>query len=203
MAPDVGPEFNSSDISDANGPVDTEVDVFGDTRLKVNSIVNQTPGTSLRYDIRTAANGGNENMNGNGSVTPIDYKISVPAGEIWYLDSLSFLIIDGGSTTPTNFGALPTLTNGCQLIFKIDGNENIVHTLKTNIDLTLVFQGGGGSPSGSSWLESVDSYYGNLAMNSQVTLIGDDGDEIIFRVRDNLTGLEAHYLKGRFWEEVV
>lgn len=215
---DVKTEFNTLDISDTNGAVttrtdsgrvrldvsakirggtdDTQIGNVGD-RLKIDGTA--VPSQNYAYITNRALNGGSDSMNVNGSVTPVDFEIAVPSGQTWYLDSLSFLIIDTGSTSPTNFGALSALTNGCLLINKIGGVEYNICNLKDNKDITLIFQGGGGSPSGSSWLESTDSYYGELVLNSKVSLNGTNGDKVIFRVRDNLVGIDNLNMIGRFF----
>ncbi len=144
---------------------------------------------------------GVKNLGINGSVTPVDYSIGPTAGEIWIVSYATLLLIDPGTMTDSVFGSLASpLTNGLQILSTIDTVERQSTNLFDNRDVIQCFNGGiagQSSPAGNTgFLETEDYSTGRMCLDDMI-LIGDQGDKLITRVRDDLStiqflGLSVH-----------
>jgi hypothetical protein len=72
-------------------------------------------------------------MGVNGSVTPVDFTVSAPAGYDILIGEISLYMEAGTAFNDTTFLNLPALTNGVDVI--IDGN--VAATFKTNLDVIM------------------------------------------------------------------
>jgi hypothetical protein len=136
--------------------------------------------------------GGGKDMTVNGAGDPVDYTAGPPGGEVWYVTELGLLISDTGTLDITDFGAIPgALLNGLQILFDINSTGYEYVDLHDNCEISLTFGHSGPPQFPTGWLDTRDVYFGFAKLNQPVRLIGDDGDLIIGRVRDNLTGLTA------------
>ena len=59
-------------------------------------------------------------MDVNGSSTQQVFSEGPPAGQVWFVYSLSFLIVDNGTMDDDNFGVEPALANGSLSCNKIN-----------------------------------------------------------------------------------
>lgn len=157
-----------------------------------------------RYrDLRFRNSGSSKEMNINGSGGAVDFFLGPPAGEVWYVDYLTLMIIDPGDMNFNVFGGLvAALANGVELIEKIGGVENIYTTLEDNSDIAQCFFGGtltSAGPAGSvdlGFLNEVDKALGRMAFDRPITLDGDDDDRMIIRINDDLLLLQAFRASG-------
>ena len=143
----------------------------------------------------------------NGSVNSVDFFIkAVPTHEI-YIKSISIVIGDGGSPALNKYGALSALTNGVEwsLFDQANGNYILHDGIKTNIefirigvdtaaigtgtDAFLADVSGGGTE--KSYLPTIDISE-TFGMPYGIRLRKGSTDKIIFKVRDDLTGLLTH-----------
>lgn len=137
-------------------------------------------------------NSGSEDMNVDGSVTPLNFDFAPSLGETFFVKSLTFLILDTGTTDPGDFGAITgALTNGLQFLIRSSGTEYEITNLKTNADIEVsLIQGIGslpGNPAG--WMNNLDWRSGKIEFNIPIRLDGDTSDYVRFKVRDDLTGI--------------
>lgn len=162
--------------------------------------ISAVPANDVYYGMVNFLNGSSKAMNVNGSVTPAVFQYMPPSDEIWYIESISILMIDDGTSSPTNFGSISALTNG----LKLDATSSVTGTpttkiftnIKDNIDLVLRFPIGTfvssatttlGAPQG--FLESFDGHYGIMRFRVPIRLNGTTSDSIQWTVRDNLTNI--------------
>lgn len=143
-------------------------------------------------DLRFREPGGSKEMSVDGSGTPVDFVMQPPPGELWIVEYITFLLIDPGNMIAGNFGALGApLTTGVQLLEVINSSESIYTTLKDNADVAQCFFGGvpatgGVAGADPGFLNEVDKAIGRYPMDGKVTLDGDDNDQLIFRINDDL-----------------
>lgn len=157
------------------------------------------PSRDYRYrDVRFRESGGSKAMSVNGSVTPVDFFIQPPSGELWIVDYVTLLLIDPGTMSAAVFGSLVgALANGLELIEKVNSVESIYTNVQDNADLAQCFFGGtlsGVSPSGGAdlgFLDTVDKVTGRMCFDGKVTLDGDDNDQLILRVNDDLLLIQS------------
>lgn len=142
--------------------------------------------------------GGTTEMAVNGSVTPVEYKATVPAGQIWYLSKLNIIISDNGTSDPTDFGSLSSLTNGLLVENKLNGTRYQKTNMKTNINIVKAFGDAQFAGKGSGFLNDANLYEGLWFHKPFEKMIGDDGDELIVTVRDDLTSLTFLSMTAEF-----
>lgn len=151
------------------------------------------PSRDYRYrDIRFKTGGGSKAMNVNGSGGAIDFFIQPPAGELWFVDYITLLLIDPGVMGAGVFGSLvAALGSGLDIIEKINTVESVYTNLQDNADLAQCFFGGVPTPGGvagadDGFLDEVDKAIGRMVFDGKVTLDGADNDQLIGRVNDDL-----------------
>lgn len=150
-----------------------------------------------RYqDVRFEESGGSKAMNVNGSGAAVDFFIGPPPGELWVIEYASLLLIDPGTMAAAVFGSLVgALTNGLKMIEKINGVEKVYAEAKDNADLALSFFGGQLTPAssavGDGFLNNIDKVSGRISFSGNVILDGDDSDQLILRVNDDLLLIET------------
>lgn len=161
--------------------------------ISKEQIIGLTRKKSIRYisiDKRFEDSGSARNLGVDGT-TPVDYFLGPAAGEVWACSYLSLLLVDPGTMTEGVFGGLVSgLTNGLELLSDINGAERRHTNLKDNADLLQCFSGGisGMStiPGNTGFLNTEDFTAGRMSLDDMI-LIGDNGDKLIARVRDNLS----------------
>jgi hypothetical protein len=142
-------------------------------------------------------------MNIDGSSTSVDFYYGPPASQIDYMELLTFGFDDTGGAPESNYGAMSALTNGTQVLLKRDGTEYEMFNLKNNGDVALSFQWPVGTFEGGAFLNGSKIFIGKIQFATTVTLDGDDGDRIIIRVRDDLTGLLWQRASVQVFERLV
>lgn len=161
------------------------------------------------YDTGYLKNVNGMAMNVDGSSVPVAFQFA-PVNGAWFISRLGVMIIDPGTTGPTNFGALAALSNGLKLEIKTNGQVQIVQILKDNVDLTLLFSHNKLSlqtldatavPAG--WLNRLDYFTGELIFENPIVLKAGKGDYIRATVQDNLTGLETFRMMYKAFRETL
>jgi len=150
--------------------------------------------------------GGND-FTVNGATTNQDFYIKAIEDYDIYINSISVVIGDGGAPNLNSYGALSALTNGVEWVyFTQEQSEYVLHDgIKTNLefirlgnktvgigsgtDAYLADVSGGGSE--KSYLPSIDISEG-FGLPWGIRLRKGTTDKLIFRIRDNLTGLTTH-----------
>jgi len=159
---------------------------------------------SRRYhhiDVRFK-NGAAVDMNVDGTV-PKEFISGPVPGEIWIVDYITLIVLDAGDMLPTNFGSLAGLANGLQVFSNMAPLlplgplvERQSTNLKDNLDILQCFAGSkpgssGIGPVDDGFLNTVDYISGRLSYDGgEFVLIGDNGDHLGFRVRDDLSGID-------------
>lgn len=147
------------------------------------------PVERYRYEVRYAENAGSKDQLVNGSVTPVDFVINFPNRTL--LDHLDFSVVAINTTSILNYGTISGgLTNGIQLLTKRGGTEVLFFTIKSFMDLNHV----------STVAVTAKKISGNVneeVFNSSLQFIDpaifEAGDQIIIRIRDNLTAAGLTY----------
>jgi len=145
-------------------------------------------------------------MDVNGSTTNVDFYYEVPVGEgPQYWQYLSIFVADSGSSDTNDFGAINGgLSNGLQLFIRLGGTEYQIGNFKDNVGLSLCFSQHATMTSGtgesSGWFDSSDFFMGTKEFVKVMKL--EEGDRIIMRVRDNLTGLNEMGAVVRLYREI-
>lgn len=175
---------------------------FNSNRLPRTGVpVDPVPPRKMYWHMRRIENGGSSDMAVDGSSTPVEFKIAPGAGEEFFLDHIGLIIRDNGNLNPDNFGALTALTNGVLVEFKIDGTDQTVFTIKENWEVALHFSTGGNMVGESNgFLNDKNIFAGNIALTAKdITLNGDDNDELKVTIQDNLTGLTFFQMSAGVW----
>jgi hypothetical protein len=149
---------------------------------------------------------GSNDMIVNGSTTPQDFYIKAVPDFDTYINSISLEIGDSGSPSLNGFGALSALTNGVEWIFfNQESAEYTIHEgIKTNKEYIRLSNGRGafgdgvnsfladvsGGASTKSYLPSIDISE-NFGMPWGLRLRKGTNDKLIWRINDNLTGLDV------------
>lgn len=210
--------ITSGDPQDTKIEGGTDATLIGNVgdRLKVISqeddddafVVDPKPPGQIVWIDRRFANGSNENLDVNGAGTAQDFTFGPPSGQVWYVRYVSLLILDPGSPDVDDFGSIGGgLSNGLQFIQKINSVEYQLGNFRDNGALTLCFTdspvfGTANGENGQGWLDEDDTFLGTKSLDPPVKLNGDNGDEMIVRVRDNLNAVQRLQLVGRAWYEI-
>ena len=146
----------------------TEIGNVGD-RLKVDAevTISSLPSTCVTYTSNhLSINGGGGSFEGDLSGTsgnPTRLYRAPSAGEVWYLESLTISIVDGGGMGINNFGSRSGLSNGCLWRAQSQGSLNTLATVTTNLELQNEFPEDSFSvTSTSGWLSEDDNYKGTM-----------------------------------------
>lgn len=147
------------------------------------------------------ANAGSTAMNVDGSVTPVNFSITPPAGQIYEINAIMLCYSDTGSG-PSDFGGVPTLTNGLQMYLTevISGSPVTApvfgKSLKSNQNVISLAQ-----------YLNIQDYTTTRILKFRVDLMellkntlrldGSLGMSLAWRVADNLTGLT--YMESLVW----
>ena len=142
---------------------------------------------------------GNINMNVDGSVTPVDFKITCPEGSTYEINRLILEVQDVGTFDTNAYGNGIALTNGIRFLTdrptrtprEIDYTAQ--HPIRTNVDWAAYMYD----------LELITFGSGNQVMHARYTLTKDGapirlggGESIIIRIQDDLSGLEEQNVRA-------
>lgn len=150
------------------------------------------PVESYRYEIRYALNGSSRDQLVNGSVTPVDFSIDFAARSL--VEHIDFSIVALNATSILNYGTISGgLTNGIELLTKRSGIELPFFTIKTLMDLNHV-------SSVSVQAKKLQGNNNEEVFNSSLQFLNpaifQAGDQIIIRIRDNLTAAGLSYQRA-------
>lgn len=163
------------------------------------------PGKDVIYKNIALFDSSNKNMNVNGSSVNVNFDFTPGASEIWYIESISFLIIDSGTMDFDDFGSISGLTNGVQVLIRSKGTEYEYTNIKNNADISLVFSGRGGVQAGedaTGWLDDDDYFFGRAIFDVPIKIDNSTSDYVRFKIRDDLTLLTAVQASVRIWRVI-
>jgi len=150
-------------------------------------------------------NNGSNDMIVNGATNFVDFSIDASPDYDIYLKSISVEIADGGTPTLNKFGALTALNNGVAFYYfnQNQGLYELHEGIKTNLefiriavdtgaigtgsDAYLADVSGGGTSKSYLPLLDIEETYG---MPFGLRLVKGTTDKLIFRIQDNLAGLD-------------
>lgn len=174
-----------------------------DSSGNLRVVQSPSPAGVIVYKAGMLLNGSSGAQNVNGSGTPVDFDFTPGSGETWYLESLGFLIVDGTTPDPNEYGSLGSaLTNGLQILMRVNGTEYEFTNIQINAHLTTLFTQSGSPLTSLGWLNDADSFFGGLNFQQPIRLTNSTGDYVRFRVRDNLTGISHQYATYKAWRTV-
>jgi hypothetical protein len=163
----------------------------------LRSVTIQDSGPQKQLFFKRFENGGSADMNVNGSVTPVVFSASPPAGEVWRIASWSLYVQDGGTFDAEKWGNGITMTNGLLPILNIGGTDYdmLEFTIKTSGDLSSVCDGLNHLAFGTGD-EIVTAEWDFISKGQYVRLTENDSIKLV--VQDDLTGLVKQYslIKG-------
>lgn len=160
-----------------------------------------TTTSSLGLFLDTNGDGtGSKNANVDGSVTPVEFKLTIPSGYRAYLSRMIVHIRDSGSIDAGSYGNGITMSNGLQVEYTYRGRSIDLldgMPIQTNADWGRVCYDVSNTDFGSGD-NFVQVRWTFAKAGGPLPLSG--GQEFIVRVRDNLSGLEEHTfsLQGQF-----
>ncbi len=134
---------------------------------------------------------GNWNMNIDGSVTRVIYKISPPAGTTWDINRVIIGILDDVAMDDAKFGGITALTNG--VVFRVkDGYTKNLFVVNDNggfRERSFDAQYSDKAPSGQYGFGVRKTFNGQEKSGVTIRLNGDTSDELEVIIQDNLTAL--------------
>jgi len=143
-------------------------------------------------------------MRVDGSSNSVDFCIFAQADYDLYIKSISVIIGDGGTPALNKFGSLSALTNGIEWVLTTQelGDYELHDGIKTNLEFVrLGVDTGAIGDSTTAYLADVSgggtekSYIPTIDLNETfglaygIRLRKGSVDKLVFRVRDDLTGL--------------
>ena len=155
-----------------------------------------------QYLTTTGLASGSNDMQVDGSSTPVEFWVSADPTYDLYISTLSFVIVDA-SATLSKFGNITALTNGCDLeFFSNEGVVTIATALKSNFDFVRLcggipaFGDGAGAFRASNMLSTSEGYLPMLDVEDTfgipfgLRLRAGSTDKITLRVNDLTTGVD-------------
>lgn len=161
--------------------------------------ISPIPAAEVIQFVKFFSYNGSVDMTVNGSSTPIDFKVSPQSNETYYIEHMTFGLDDGGTCPPNFYGGLPGLTNGTQIILKRGGVEYELINLKNNGDIALTFNYSVGFFENGKYMAFTNGFMGKFVFVTNLGLVGESGDEMIIRIRDNLTSLSFQRAALQAW----
>ena len=162
--------------------------------------------TSIPYREKLKNSAGQTNMNVDGSVTAQEFYLEADEDLDIYINSLSVRIADTGSMALNKFGAEAELTNGVEWTWETNDfgvvtlHEGITtniefirtghktHAIGTGTDAYLADVSGGGTEKAYLPIIDISEQFGKPW---GIRLRATASDRMVFRVRDDLTGLST------------
>jgi hypothetical protein len=189
---------DNDDTKIKGGTDGTEIGNIGD-RLKTDASISAEPASSIVYAEVNVDNAGSEDMNVNGSVTPVVFTAGPGAGEKWYIFELGVTIEDSGNNTVERYGSISGVTNGTLVEQVISGTAYTFTNVLNNLNIVETFTDHSFRGVSNSYLNSPNFFTGKAELRVAVTLDGDNSDVIRVTVRDNLTGLDQHRFSVEYY----
>jgi len=145
---------------------------------------------------------GSTNFNVNGSSTSVIFKVTAPVGSALIIKGIATYIEDA-AIAPNKYGGLTALTNGCILqICDTNGTTVLLnltpHALKNIADFAIIAK----DESVIYDAATIDMFHCNINVDwfyFRLTA----GQSIQFLVRDDLTGLDDHYMQLFGYKEAL
>ena len=163
----------------------------------LRSVTIQDSGPQKQLFFKRFENGGSADMNVNGSVTPVVFSVSPPAGEVWRIASWSLYVQDGGTFDAEKWGNGITMTNGLVPMVNYGGTsyDLLDFPLINSGDLSSVSDGINHYAFGAGD-EIITAEWSFVANGQYLRLTENDAIQIV--VNDDLTGLTKQYslIKG-------
>lgn len=152
---------------------------------------------------------GSNDLRVNGATASQDFYVSGRQGIDIYIKSISVQISDNGSAL-NKFGALAALTNGVSFLYANDelGEITIQDQIKTNLDFIRIGLSTGAIGTGTDAYKAdisgggADTYLPTIDLSVTfgfpwgLRLVKGSRDKLIFRINDNVSGLDTFNIKG-------
>lgn len=170
--------------------------------------IDPAPASVILWIDNSFLNGSNENLDVNGSSTTQNFLFGPPSGQVWYVEEVSIVILDPGTSDIDDFGSISGgLTNGLQLLAEISSTEYEIGNYQNNGTLSLGFAnhavfGQTTGEGGAGWFDEDDAFMGVQKFRKPVCLNGTNGDQLIFRVRDNLNNIQRIKASAKAWRKL-
>jgi len=202
-------DSNATDVNDAAlvglinasaDRADIELKASGKYGLHVIADIADVPTTTLVHAREKFLNGTSEELNVNGSVTPVVFTVAPPSGQVWYLKNLVAYIDDNGTGTPDQFGNIATLTNGCLLQIERNSTTYNIVNLATNTGISSSFHEK--TSDITDFISGNNTFFGAFPLSPSITLNGTLSDKIKMTIRDDLTGLNYFRLSTIIWRVI-
>jgi len=161
------------------------------------SLVTNVTGTTITvatpldfaFPIGSIVCSGNWNLNQNGSITPLIFKIQAPPTSKFHITAISITMTDDATMDDSKFGSLTALTNGI-VARRVDGSVANFFLITNNAGF---YQYGYDSDYPTKVPSGVYSFRARKDLRKVngivIALDGATLDQLQFIVRDNLTGL--------------
>lgn len=184
------------------GAAISAIDDNGTKRLAVESkgTVSPIPDThTIHRVVNLRKSDGSKSMKVDGSNTSVQFYFAPAAGEIWYVEKLTVVLLDVGTLDPGEFGATVVITNGVDVGVTIHSIDHLIANMKDNKDLALTFSEDAVQINGAAFFGS-DGFMGNLDLKVPLKLEGDTNDSIWCQINDNLTSLDEFEIRLHMWK---
>jgi len=171
--------------------VTTDLDDYEDNYQANADGVDIRTYNKIIYELVDLENAGSNAMNVDGTSPNISFKYIPAAGEVRYLDSIIFFLLDPGTMAHNVFGALGSaLTTGLKIKVKVGGTEYTNKDIVDNVDVLMAFPNVVNTgQSATAFLNEEDYFFGSWLFSKPLKLEGDDGDLVKIIIRDDLTGI--------------
>jgi len=147
-----------------------------------------------------SAGSGATNINVNGSIAPVRFRIQPPINTVFYVTHLVCFVRDDGAAL-NKFGGLAALTNGVKFEIKsADLPQITLFAVKTNADLMTQADEGelvdnGFATDGQDLVKAV------IDLSPGVRIPYGSTANIYVTIQDNLTALSSFYIRAKGWVE--
>lgn len=140
---------------------------------------------------------GNNNANGDYSVTPATFFIQPASDEIMIIHELYIHLVNSGAFPATVYASLgAALTNGVDILLTNDrssGLSILPEKIKTNDDFMHFGLGGFQLVNFSGGIDAIGASFKSSSFGMPITLVGSKSHKIEVILNDNLTGLVDHH----------
>lgn len=183
------------------GPSGFNAEVTSDNKLQVQANISALPATPVEYKVVNLLNGSSPDMDVNGSSTPVEFTFHPGTDETWYVERITFIIDDSGSSDPNDYGAITgSLSNGCLLEIKSNGATIEQANLKNNIGIALSFAEET-FVNTTGFMANTDIYRGSIKYLHPYAIKDSTSDFVKMTIRDNITGLNFQQVQILLWRE--
>lgn len=138
---------------------------------------------------------GSSDMAVNGSITPVEFLIKPPAGKVYILKRMNVVALAASWARADQYGGI-ALTNGMRILIRNDSITKFEYTLQNKILNWADWGRLAGSDVPTSGGVGHDALVVRWTFakgtGKDIELVGDQGDELVVIIQDNLSPLEAH-----------